>query len=78
MKEIKRYEKVLSEIYVKFKNHEPLRQDDKIDFYLAIHRINLRLYQLEQSPELKEKYGQLASTALQKVNKLERRVGIIV
>jgi len=76
MQEVKAYQSRLDEIYRKIERHEPLTQDDKIDFYLESHRINLRKYEKESNPDLKQDYKERAISAMKKAERLEKRIGL--
>lgn len=76
MEGIGHYEDILAEVEEKIKYHEPLSLDNKIDFYLARNRINLRKSEVEKSPILKENYRKEAELSLRKAERLEKRLGI--
>ena len=73
---ISHYESILAEIYEKIRDRVPLSLDDKIDYYLAVHRIDSRKSQVQTSPELRARYMHETEAVLKKARRLEKRLGL--
>ena len=70
------YENIIAEVIVKVRSGQKLSIDDKLDYALACHRVNITKWEVETRPNIRDHYLKEAEKYLRLTRRLERQLGM--